>query len=205
VITIAIQAGGLSSRMGSDKAAIKLAGIPLIEHVLARVEGLGDEILITTNHPDEYTYLHKRLVPDLTPGVGVLEGLHTALSAAAGNLVLVLACDMPFVSRPLLKHMLHLANDFDVVIPKHYEMYEPLHAVYRKRICLAAVERALAAGERRMISFLPGLNVHTLDRLGLAHLDPEGLSIFNINTPDDLNYAEQFLAQRDIGDQSQGL
>ena len=58
MISIAIQAGGRSTRMGSDKAAIILAGKPLIEHVLTRVEGLGDEILITTNHPAKYDYLH---------------------------------------------------------------------------------------------------------------------------------------------------
>jgi molybdopterin-guanine dinucleotide biosynthesis protein A len=199
VITIAIQAGGRSSRMGSNKAFITLAGKPLIEHVLARVEGLGDEILITTNHPAEYGYLDKRLVPDLIPGAGALAGLRTALSAAAGTLVLVLACDMPFVSRPLLKHMLCLAKDFDVVIPKYREMYEPLHAVYQKTSCLAAVERVFSAGERRVISFLPDVNVHTIDPHDLARLDPEGLSFFNINTPEDLNHAEQLLAQRGVG------
>ena len=202
MISIAIQAGGRSTRMGSDKAAIILAGKPLIEHVLTRVEGLGDEILITTNHPAKYDYLHLRLVPDLTPGIGVLAGLQTALSAASGDLVLVLACDMPFVSRPLLKHMLHLAKGFDVVIPKYDMKYEPLHAVYRKRSCLTPVESALAAGERRMISFFPGLNVHALDPLDITHLDPEGLSFFNINSPDDLHYAEQLIAQRGAESQS---
>ncbi len=190
--------------MGSDKASVKLAGKPLIEHVLARVVGLGDEILITTNHPAEYGYLDTRLEPDLTPGAGVLAGLHTALSAAAGTLVLVLACDMPFVSRPLLEHMLRLAKDFDVVIPKYRKMYEPLHAVYRKTSCLAAVERVLMTGEQRVISLLSGLNVRTIGPPDLAHLDPEGLSFFNINTPDDLIYAEQLLSQRRAGEQSQG-
>lgn len=200
MITIAIQAGGRSSRIGSDKASTKLGGIPLVEHVLARVEGLGDEILITTNHPADYAYLGVRLVADQTPGAGALAGLQTALSAATGNLVLVLACDMPFISRPFLEYMLRLSEDFDAVIPKYQEMYEPLQAVYKKTPCLAAVERALAVGNRRMISFLPDLKVRTIDPHDLAHLDPEGLSFFNINTLDDLNYAEQIIAQRDSGE-----
>jgi len=195
MLTVAVQAGGRSSRMGSDKALLRLDGIPLIERLLQRVSGLGEEILITTNRPQDYQYLGLRMASDPEPGAGALHGLRTALEAARGQTVLVLACDMPFVSRPLLEHMLQLAEAADLVVPRRGGEYEPLHAVYSKG-CLPALEAALQQGQRRMISFFPSLNLHTVEQEEIDRLDPEGLSFFNVNTPEDLQKAERILAQK---------
>ncbi|HEX9676981.1 MAG TPA: molybdenum cofactor guanylyltransferase [Anaerolineales bacterium] len=195
MLTVAVQAGGRSSRMGSDKALLRLDGIPLIERLLQRVSGLGEEILITTNRPQDYQYLGLRMASDPEPGAGALHGLRTALEAARGQTVLVLACDMPFVSRPLLEHMLQLAEAADLVVPRRGGEYEPLHAVYSKG-CLPALEAALQRGERRMISFFPSLYLHTVEQEEIDRLDPEGLSFFNVNTPEDLRKAERILAQK---------
>jgi molybdopterin-guanine dinucleotide biosynthesis protein A len=195
MLTVAIQAGGQSLRMGSDKGLLPLAGKPLIEHLLARVAGLGDEILITTNQPQGYSYLGVKLVADSVPGSGALVGLKTALSAAQGSSVLVLACDMPFVSRPLLQHLIRLAPQADVVIPQHGGNYEPLHAVYNKYNCLLALETALEAGEKRLFSFFPLVQVAIVGEVELAHLDPKGSSFININTPEELDQAERMLAE----------
>ncbi len=196
MITIAIQAGGRSSRMGRDKALIPLAGRPLIEHLLERVEGLAGEVLITTNRPEEYAYLGVRLAEDEHPGAGALEGLRTALHAARGEHVLVLACDMPFISRPLVEHLLHIALGYDVVVPRRGADYEPLHAVYAREPCLAAVEQALRRGHRRVISFFPRVRVREVGQKTLERLDPEGLSFFNVNTSEELMEAERLLAGR---------
>ena len=193
MLTVAVQAGGRSSRMGSDKALLRLDGIPLIERLLQRVSGLGEEILITTNRPQDYQYLGLRMASDPEPGAGALHGLRTALEAARGQTVLVLACDMPFVSRPLLEHMLQLAEAADLVVPRRGGEYEPLHAVYSKG-CLPALEAALQRGQRRMISFFPSLNLRTVEQEEIDRLDPEGLSFFNVNTPEDLRKAERILA-----------
>jgi molybdopterin-guanine dinucleotide biosynthesis protein A len=195
-LTVAIQAGGQSRRMGRGKGLLPLAGIPLIEHILRRVKGLGDEILITTNQPRDYTFLGVRIISDPIPGVGALTALHTALSAAQGERVLVLACDMPFVSQPLLEYMINLTPQTDVVVPYHRGNYEPLHAVYNKRNCLPAVEGALEAGESRVISFFPNVQVTIVGETTLTRLDPQGLSFFNINTPEDLDQATRILAER---------
>ena len=193
MVTIAIQAGGVSTRMGRDKALVALAGKPLVVHVLERVSSLGDEILLTTNRPEEYHFLGMPLITDPVPGAGSLAGLQTALRAAHGQIVIVLACDMPFVSRPLLEHMLSLARQAEVVIPSRKGEYEPLQAVY-SRECLPAIEAALAAGERRMISFLPRVRVLPIEEAILTRYDPQGLSFFNVNTPQDLAEAERIWA-----------
>ena len=192
MITIAIQAGGRSSRMGRDKALLPLGGKPLIEHVLRRVAGLGDEVLITTNQPDDYAFLGLRMVGDRQPGAGALDGLLTALEAARGDRVLLLACDMPFVSRPLLDHMVGIDSDTEVVIPRRGERLQPLHAIYSAS-CAAFVREALKAGEKRMISFFPSVETYIVEQEILDQYDPKGLSFFNVNTPDDLEQAEQTL------------
>ena len=193
MITIAVQAGGKSSRMGKDKALIRLAGIPLIEHVLGRIDGLADEILITTNRPETLNHLNLRMAPDEVPGAGALHGLNTALRAALGDVVLVLSCDTPFVSRELLEHLLNRAHEADVIVPKHGDKYEPLQAVYNSAHCLPALEAALESDERRMVSFFPKVHILPIEEPVLTELDPSGLSFFNINTPADLERAERLL------------
>jgi molybdopterin-guanine dinucleotide biosynthesis protein A len=180
--------------MGRDKALVPLAGKPLIQHVLDRVLGLGDDTLITTNRPQDYAHLGYRLVRDREPGAGALTGLYTALQAARHETVLVLACDMPFVSRTLLEHLLNRAAEADVVIPWRRGEYEPLHAVYR-RACLPAIEAALASEDRRVISFFPRVLVLKVEGAELERLDPDGRSFFNVNTPQDLVEAERLIAE----------
>lgn len=192
--TIAIQAGGRSSRMGQDKGLALLAGRPLIDHVLAAVSGLGDDLLITTNNPAGYGYLGVRLAADDQPGAGALPGLLTALRAARGDHVLLVACDMPFLNRSLLEHLLSLATGADVIAPLWEARYQTMHTVYARRPCLEAAERALAAGERRMISFYPLVRVHELPEAEVARFDPDGRSFLNVNTPEELAAAEMLAA-----------
>ena len=192
MITVAIQAGGRSSRMGRDKALLPLGGMPLIEHVLQRVTGLGDEVLITTNRPDDYAFLGLRMVGDRQPGAGALDGLLTALEAARGDRVMLLACDMPFVSRPLLDHMVGIDSDAEVVIPRCGGKLQPLHTIYAAS-CAASVRGALKEGEKRMISFFPSVQTWIVEQEILDQYDPNGLSFFNVNTPDDLVQAEKTL------------
>lgn len=196
MLSIAIQAGGQSRRMGRDKALIPLAGKPLIEHVIDRVHALGDELLITTNRKTDFAYLGVRTVADPVPAAGALTGIHTALHAARGNWVLVLACDMPLLSRPLLEHLISLKAEADVVIPHWAGRFEPLHAIYAKQPCLRAIRSAIDAGHKRIFSFFPQVRVALVEQDTLLQFDPQGLSFFNINTPADLARAERLLAAR---------
>ncbi len=102
MLTVVIQAGGESRRMGQDKALLPFLGKPLIQRVIERVASLADELLVTTNRPEAYQFLDLPLFPDVIPGRGALGGLYTALSAASQPLVAVVACDMPFASPALL-------------------------------------------------------------------------------------------------------
>jgi len=194
MITIAIQAGGRSSRMWRDKGTVKLGNLALIEHVLKQLSGLGDEVIITTNQPENYDYLGVPLYSDPKPGVGAAYGLQTALEAAKGETVLVAACDMPFVQPQLAQYMLEqLSTGTDVVVPLQEGHYEPMLAVYRRETCLPALRLALNQGMMRLIAFYPQVQVHTVLDSELNQLDPDGTSFFNVNTPADLAVAEKML------------
>jgi molybdopterin-guanine dinucleotide biosynthesis protein A len=193
MLTIVIQAGGESRRMGEDKARLNFRGQPLIVRVMERVARLADEILVTTNQPEAYSFLHIPCVPDLLPGHGALGGLFTALSAAQNPLVAVIACDMPFVSPELLAFQrdVLLTTSTDAAIPRMPEGLEPFHAIYRKETCLPLVQAALEKGLRRVDSWLAQANIYYLTSEEIARHDPHGLVFLNVNTPEDLAAAIQ--------------
>jgi molybdopterin-guanine dinucleotide biosynthesis protein A len=193
MLTIVIQAGGMSARMGEDKALKPFLGRPLIQRVIDRVTPIADEIIITTNRPTEYEFLNLRLVPDLKPGRGALGGLYTAVASAASPLVAVVACDMPFASPMFFEGALKLmvAEAADVVIAKTDEGYEPIHALYRRDTCLPAIESAIHADQWKVISWFPQVKVRLLTPDEVKAFDPSGLCFWNLNTPEEFVEAEK--------------
>ncbi len=196
MLTVCIQAGGASSRMGEDKALKPFLGRPLIQRVVDRLSPIADEMIVTTNHPEDYRFLGLRLTPDLKPGRGALGGLYTAVASATQPLVAVVACDMPFASPTLLEaaSQLMIREEADVVIAKSGEGYEPIHAVYRQAACLPAIESAIDADQWKVIAWFPQVKVRVLTSVELKQFDPDGLAFWNVNTPDEFIQAEQ-LAQ----------
>jgi molybdopterin-guanine dinucleotide biosynthesis protein A len=189
--------------MGEDKALKTFLGRPLIERVVERLSPIADELIVTTNRPDDYRFLDVRLVPDLKPGRGALGGLYTAIASASHPTVAVVACDMPFASPVLLEvaSMLLTEEEADVVIPsaaprakragKSTEGYEPLHAIYRRETCLPAIESAISADQWKVIAWFPLVKVSVLPPEVIKHYDPSGLAFWNVNTPEEFVEAER--------------
>jgi len=199
MLSIVIQAGGESRRMGQDKALIPFLGKPLIQRVMARVEKLGDEILVTTNHPEDYRFLDVPLISDIVPGRGALGGLYTALVAAHEPLVAVVACDMPFVSAPLLaaERDLLAKPGHDAVIPKTSHGTEPFHATYRRSTCLPAIEWAMEAQKWRVDAWFSRTNLRFLSPEEVLQYDPKDMAFWNVNTPEELQKAQQIALETD--------
>jgi molybdopterin-guanine dinucleotide biosynthesis protein A len=198
-----ILAGGKSRRMGGrNKAFLKLDGHPLIEIVVERVHSVCAEVLIVAGDTSPYTGLGIPLVEDRFSGVGVLGGLHAGLEAASHVLALVVGCDMPFLNPDLLRAFAGWTKGYDVVVLRHAPprspprsggdvpkgqgglFVEPLHAAYR-RTCLPAIEDAIGAGERRIVSFFPHVRVRYVSPKEIASLDPNLRSFRNVNTPEE--------------------
>ncbi len=194
-VTVAILAGGRSSRMGTDKSFVRVLGRPLIEDVLAQLAGVGSETLIVTNQTDDYRYLGVPLFADVLPDKGALGGLYTALHSATRPHVLCVACDMPFVVRPLLSHLLSLTAEGEAIVPRLGGEAEPFRAVYQRAACLGPIRTALDAGRMRVISFFPEVRVRWVDEAEIDRHDPRHLSFFNVNTPADLEEARRLANQ----------
>lgn len=193
MLTVCIQAGGQSSRMGEDKALKSFLGRPLIQRVIDRMSSIADELIVTTNRPDDYRFLDIRLVPDLKPDRGALGGLYTAIASASNPLVAVVACDMPFASAELLEAAARLTvqEEADVVVPRSGEGYEPIHAVYRRATCLPAIETALNSDMWKVIAWFPQVKVRVLTSDEIKRYDPAGLAFWNVNVPEEFLEAEK--------------
>jgi molybdopterin-guanine dinucleotide biosynthesis protein A len=197
MVSLVIQAGGDSRRMGTDKALLLFLEQPLILRPLSRLAALANEVLVTSNHPENYNFLGFKPIPDLLPGLGSLSGLYTALSAARFPYVAVVACDMPFASLEIFTLELTLLQETgaDAVVPRSGTGIEPFHAVYRRDTCLPHVQSALEAGKRRVDAWFSEMNIRYLGIDEIRPYDPELLAFMNINTPAELLEAEK-IAQR---------
>jgi molybdopterin-guanine dinucleotide biosynthesis protein A len=193
--TVAISAGGKSSRMGTDKSFVPLLGKPMIEHVLERVSQLGQaETILITNKPELYAYLNLPMFSDVLPEKGSLGGIYTAIHHSKSDDTLCVACDMPFLNPKLLRYMLDLRDEsgapYNVIVPRVEGYPEGMHALYSKA-CLEPIRARLDADRLKIIGFYDDVRVRYIDEAEYQTIDPKRLSFQNINTPDELREAQQ--------------
>jgi molybdopterin-guanine dinucleotide biosynthesis protein A len=194
-ISCIILAGGRSRRLGMDKAFLPILGQPLIALTTQRLATLSDDLIVVTNEPGAYSALRlpARLVGDERPGQGSLMGIYSGLKEARHSHALVVACDMPFLSLPLLRHLTTLTAGYDVVIPRLGSMLEPLHAIYGRR-CLQPMAQLLSAGEHQIIAFFSQVRVRVVDEREIEAFDADHRSFLNVNTAEDWARAQTMLA-----------
>lgn len=197
LLSVAIQAGGKSLRMGQDKAGLVFCGKPLVQWVFERARAVADEILVIANEPEKYPFLDCSIYTDEIPGSGPLGGLYTALLHARYSSVGVLACDMPFANPDLLafEQNLLLSASVDVVIPQTGKGLEPFHAVYRRETCLPLVRAALQNGETRVVDWLRNARVAYLQPRDVQLFDPYQMAFHNLNTPEQVLMAERIFME----------
>jgi molybdopterin-guanine dinucleotide biosynthesis protein A len=130
---------------------------------------------------------------DVLPDKGSLGGIYTAVHYSRSDYTLVVACDMPFLNPNLLRYMVGLLDEkdgpFDVVVPRVEGYPEGLHALYHKN-CLVPIHRQLELNQLKVISFYGGVRVRYLDEPEYAPFDPKNLSFQNVNTPEEVSWAE---------------
>src|SRR4051812_47147740 len=159
LITAAILAGGRATRFeGRDKGALLIEGRSILDRQLDALARVADEILIVGGG---MTAPGVRAVDDVAPGCGPLGGLHAALTAATGAATLLVACDMPFLSEDLLRHLVELTSEADAVVPRTERGYHPLCAAYTPA-CIGPVTRRLAERRLRMIDLLEDVRTRTV-------------------------------------------
>ncbi|NNF59314.1 MAG: molybdenum cofactor guanylyltransferase [Rhodothermaceae bacterium] len=186
-VTGLILAGGQSRRFGTDKALAEVDGEPMIARVYAALAPLCTELLVSVDRPERTYPLpgSARFVVDTIPDAGPLAGLHGGLSAARAPAVLVLACDLPFLTTDTLTHLLNaVTEETEALVAEAEGRTQPLCAVYARRV-LPTVERQLTDGTYAM---------HTLlDRLTVRTVTVPAKALHNVNTPADVPDSAQYL------------
>ena len=199
MITIVLQAGGKSTRMGTDKALLPFHGIPLIKRLRDRFSDVGEELLVITNDFSGYQDLAVPLYKDIIPDRGALGGLYTALSISKNPIVGVIAADLPFANPALMAHLIKtlLASDADAAIPSTERGLEPLHAVYRRDTSLPQVKGAIDQNLWRMNAWFDQAEILILTPEETRKVTRSKYTFMNLNTLEDLQKAEKLALNLD--------
>ncbi len=183
-----VLAGGENRRMGKDKAFLRVAGMPMIEHVLRALRKSVERIIIVTNSPGAYASYDALVITDACNKRGPLTGIYSGLLHSRDEYNVVVACDMPFLNPRLLSYMTGLAGEYDAVLPKIGDFTEPLHAVYRRGLLLI-MEDHIKKEQQRIQNIFTGLRVRYLTEKEIDRFDPQRRSFINLNTPEEYEEA----------------
>ena len=192
MISAAILAGGRAIRYGGrNKSALVIEGRTILDRQLDVLSRAADEVFVVGNAPAPAGV---KVVADRIPGCGPIGGLHTALAEARGEIVLVVACDMPFVTAELLACLARLCADAEAVVPRTERGYHPVCAAYR-RTCLERVARRVSNGQLKMAELLAEIAPRIVSADEMAQFgDPDRL-LANVNTPADYGNLEALHTQ----------
>ena len=186
-----ILAGGENSRIGLNKACLKLGDKTFIEHIIAALRPFCVEIIIVSNGEEEFSWLPGYRIIHTISKAGPMAGVWTGLNAARTEFVFCAACDIPFIHPGIVAEVISaIAPGIQAVVPKYRGFWEPLCAAYSKS-CLQPIQDSLAQKDYKILSIFEHLNVKEIEEAVLTKHDPEGYTFFNINCLADYQRAKE--------------
>ena len=200
-ITGVILAGGLNTRFnGQPKAFLQLNGRTIVERLYRLFKDLFEEIIIVTNNPVLFSGFGCLVAADLFPTRASLTGIHTGLFYARHDHIFVSACDAPFLKKALVETIRDAKHPpAGVSMPATSAGLEPLCAVYAKK-CLPRVERHIIQNKMKIQRVFGKKRIREISEQRLRRADPELVSFFNINRPEDMDLAKRMVADRNVSE-----
>jgi len=209
-----ILAGGLNMRFGGkNKALAEIGGRTILERSLSAFGDLFPETMVVANTPLAFLSCSSLIVSDIISLRTPLAGIHAALNYAKTQYIFVAACDTPFLSTALIETLLErIDTKSDVIVPETEKGLQPLCAVYAKT-CLPFIEKQLRDASAsatqdgdnppqrnlsqglKILNFFDHVRVKKIPEALLRRADPDLLSFFNVNTPEDFSQAERILSE----------
>ncbi|MDP2391201.1 MAG: molybdenum cofactor guanylyltransferase [Acidobacteriota bacterium] len=181
-VTGIVLAGGLSTRMGRDKASLPFGTETLLERAIRIVGEVAGDVIVVAR-PDHATPPGIRVVHDPIANLGPLAGIAAGLSASHSDVNVVVACDMPLVRPEVLRRLIALREDADICVAVVDGHASPLCAVYRSSVAGVA-QALLAGGERRVMALLDGVQTKRVEAALFRDFDPDLDSFVSCNTPE---------------------
>lgn len=183
-----ILAGGKSTRMGKDKAALPWATSDLLHAKIEQLRSVCQDIIVVSNMPRHIAGNDVRVISDIYQEMGPLGGIHAGLTHARYDYAFVTACDMPYFAPTAAQYLFTEAQGWDVTMPVQGNHYEPLFACYSTS-CIPVAEMLLRNSVRRVIALFDFVRYKHVDQECFRPFDP-ALAIFsNINTQEDYRKA----------------
>lgn len=191
-----ILSGGLAKRFdGREKALLRIGDERILDKLYRVFSDLFDDIILVTNRPLHYTDWDLNIVTDLFDIRSSLTGIHAGLFYASNPYAFFSACDAPFLKKQIVETVLEgIDENIDIVIPETSAGREPLCAAYSKR-CLSLAEQHLKQEKLKIQLAFRKCRIKTISEKKLRERDPELLSFFNINTPEDLERAQEMVRE----------
>ena len=190
-----ILSGGKSSRMGRPKALLPFDGEPLICQVARKLQFLFPDLVVVAAPDQEMPATGAKLVRDEVAYQGPVGGIYYGMRAAAGEVCFVTSCDVPFLNVELIRYLLSLIAEYDVVAPYWEDRFQPLCAVYRRAV-LPHLYQQIERGELRPIYLYDKVRTRKVVEEEIRRFDPAGLSFFNMNSPEDYAVAVSMWEKR---------
>lgn len=199
-ITAFILSGGKSSRIGTNKSLLEIDGKSLIHSLVELLDALFSNVVISSNEPYMYEFAGKKVIQDIFPDRGPLSGIHSSLQSSNTERNFFISCDMPFITPDVINFLCAYKSDSSVILPKTEGRIQLLCGLYSKRI-LPEVN-SLLEDVNQKVSNLKGSMFELLDRVDKDIIDVIDMDFyhtdlfFNINTPEDYNYAKRILERK---------
>ncbi len=194
-LTAFVLAGGKSTRMGTDKAFLELAGQTLLAHAMQLAGAVAGDVRIVGDAKKFSAY--GPVVEDIFRDRGPLAGIHAALRTSTTDLNLVLAVDLPFVETKFLEYLVAQARatSATIIVPRAGGGWQPLCAVYRRAFADLA-ERSLREGRNKIDPLFSLLETRVIEEDELSRLGLSAEIFRNLNTPEEwerarINQGEQ--------------
>ena len=189
-----ILSGGLATRFdGTEKALLKVGGVRILDRIYDIYKELFEEIILVTNNPQNFLEWDLLIVSDIYPIRSSLTGIHAGLFYMSNPFAFISACDTPFLKKEVVETVIgKIDNKIDIVIPETSAGLEPLCAAYSKR-CLESAQNHLEREKLKVTKAFRKSRTKTISEKVLCKIDPDLRSFFNINTPDDLQRAEEMV------------
>ena len=194
-----ILAGGLNKRFAGKKRALeKIGGKAILSYTYDLFRDVFDEVILITNDPMAYLSFDVKIATDIYQVRSSLTGIHAGLSMASNRWAFFAACDTPFIKKELVELVISAIDDkSDIILPETEKGSEPLCAAYSKQ-CLTSMTQSLEKEKLKIKLAIQNLRIKEVPEHLLKEKDPELVSFFNINTPEDLKLAEEMIKKGNI-------
>jgi molybdopterin-guanine dinucleotide biosynthesis protein A len=194
-ITAFILSGGESSRIGLNKAFLKIEGKSLIQRLIELLDSVFAKVIISSNERELYEFTRKKVINDIYPGRGPLSGIHSALECTDTTKNFIISCDLPLITIEMINYMVNYSSQKEM--PKAEGRIQQLCGIYSKNVLLE-IENLLVESNKST-SNLKGSIFELMDRVQTEITEVDKLGFYhsnlflNINSPEDYNLAKSIL------------